>query len=172
MDLVHDYIRCLKVNCCSVASFVGLFATPRTPAHQASLSITNSQSLLKLMSIESVLPSNHLILCHPLLLLFSMFPSIRVFFFFSNELALHIWWPKYEIVLAKKFLLTTWTFIIIRPKKCICKSFSFRYYIYLIASLVAQMVKNLPAIWETPVQFLGKEDLLEIGMTTHSNTLA
>ena len=62
--------------------------------------------------------------------------------------------------------------LIIRPKKCICKSFSFRYYIYLIASLVAQMVKNLPAIWETPVQFLGKEDLLEIGMTTHSNTLA
>ena len=59
---------------------------------QASLSITNSRSLLKLMSIESVMPSNHLILCHPLLLLPSIFPSIRVF---SNESVLHIRWPKY-----------------------------------------------------------------------------
>ena len=66
--------------------------TPWTAAHQASLSITNSQSLLKLMSIESVMPSNHLILCHPLLLPPSIFPSIRVF---SNELALRIRWPKY-----------------------------------------------------------------------------
>ena len=71
-------------------SRVQLFATPRTAAHQASLSITNSQSLLKLLSIESVMPSNHLILCRPLLLP-SIFPSIRVFF---NESALHIWWPK------------------------------------------------------------------------------
>ena len=61
-------------------SRVQLFATPWTAARQASLSITNSQSLLKLMSIESVMPSNHLILCHPLLLLPSIFPSIRVFF--------------------------------------------------------------------------------------------
>ena len=60
--------------------------------HQASLSITNSQSLLKLMSIELVMPSNHLILCHPLLLPPSIFPSIRVF---SNESVLHIRWPKY-----------------------------------------------------------------------------
>ena len=66
-------------------------ATPWTAAHQASLSITNSQSLLKLMSIESVMPSNHLILCHPLLPP-SIFPSIRVF---SNESVLHIMWPKY-----------------------------------------------------------------------------
>ena len=66
--------------------------TPWTAAHQASLSITNSQSLLKLMSIKSVMPSNHLILCHPLLLLLSIFPSIRVF---SNESVLHISWPKY-----------------------------------------------------------------------------
>ena len=58
----------------------------------ASLSFTTSQSLLKLMSIESVMPSNHLILCHPLLLLLSIFPSIKVF---SNESALHITWPKY-----------------------------------------------------------------------------
>ena len=67
-------------------------ATPWTAAHQASLSITNSQSLLKLMSIESVMPSNHLILCHPLLLPPSVFPTIRVF---SNESVLHIRWPKY-----------------------------------------------------------------------------
>ena len=66
-------------------SRVRLFATPWTAARQASLSITNSQSLLKLMSIESVMPSNHLILCCPLLLLPSIFPSIRVF---SNESAL------------------------------------------------------------------------------------
>ena len=73
-------------------SHVRLFATPWTAAHQAALSITNSQSLLKLMSVESVIPSNHLILCHPLLLPPSIFPSIRVF---SNELVLHIRWPKY-----------------------------------------------------------------------------
>ena len=73
-------------------SRVQLFVTPWTAAHQASLSFTNSRSLLKLMSIESVMPSNHLILCRPLLLLPSIFPGIRVF---SNELALHIRWPKY-----------------------------------------------------------------------------
>ena len=67
-------------------------ATPWAAAHQDSLSITNSQSLLKLISIESVKPSNHLILCRPLLLLPSIFPSIRVF---SNESALRISWPKY-----------------------------------------------------------------------------
>ena len=73
-------------------SRVPLFATPRSAAHQAFLSITISQSLLKLMSIELVMPSNHFILCRPLLLLPSIFPSIRAF---SNELALHIRWPKY-----------------------------------------------------------------------------
>ena len=73
-------------------SHVRLFATPWTAARQASLSITNSQSLLKLISIESVMPSNHLILCRPFLLPPSIFSSIRVF---SNESALHIRWPKY-----------------------------------------------------------------------------
>ena len=68
-----------------------IFATPWT-ACLASLTITNSWSLLKLMSIESVMPSNHLILCHPLFLLPSIFPNMRVF---SNESALHIRWPKY-----------------------------------------------------------------------------
>ena len=73
-------------------SRVQLFATPWTAACQVSLSITNSQSLLRLMSIKSVMPSNHLILCHPLLLLPSIFPTIRVF---SNESVLCIRWPKY-----------------------------------------------------------------------------
>ena len=73
-------------------SHVWLFATPWTAASKASLSITNTRSLLKLMSIELVMPSKHLILCCPLLLLPSIFPSIRVF---SNESVLHISWPKY-----------------------------------------------------------------------------
>ena len=73
-------------------SCVQPFVTPWTAACQASLSITNSQSLLKFMSIESVMPSNHLILCHPLLLLPAVFLSIRVF---SNESVLHIRWPKF-----------------------------------------------------------------------------
>ena len=72
-------------------SLLWLFATPWTAAHQASLSITNFRSLLKLMSIELVMPSNSLILCHPLLLLPSIFPSIKVF---SNESVLRIRWPK------------------------------------------------------------------------------
>ena len=71
---------------------VQLFVTPWTAAHQASLSIANSQSLSKLMYIESVMPSNHLILCHPLLLLPSVLRSIRVF---SNKSVLSIRWPKY-----------------------------------------------------------------------------
>ena len=73
-------------------SCVRLFATPWNAARQASLSITNSRSLLKLMCIESVMPSNHLIFCHPLLLSPSTFLNIRIF---SNESALHIRWPKY-----------------------------------------------------------------------------
>ena len=74
-------------------SHVQLFAAPWTPAHQASLSITNSWSSLKLMSIESVMPLNHLILCRPLLLLPSSFPSIKVF---SNESVICITWLKYQ----------------------------------------------------------------------------
>ena len=82
---------CVHISVQSL-SCVRLFATPWTTACQASLSITNSWSLLKLMSIQSVMPSNHLILCHPLLLLLSIFPNIRVF---SNDSVLHIRWPKY-----------------------------------------------------------------------------
>ena len=84
-----------SVQFSSVQSFrrVWLFSTPWTAARQASLSIMNSQSLFKLMSIELVMPSNHLILCWPLLLLPSIFPSIKVF---SNESALRIRWLKYR----------------------------------------------------------------------------
>ena len=95
---IHDYWKNHSFD--SVSQFssvqslscVWLFATPWTEACQASPSFTISWTLLKVMSIESVMPSNHLILCHPLLLLPSVFPSIRVF---SNESALHIRWPKY-----------------------------------------------------------------------------
>ena len=73
-------------------SYVQLFATPWTTAHQASMSFTISWSFLKVMSIKSVMPSNYFVLCHPLLLLPSIFPSIRVF---SNESVLCIRWPKY-----------------------------------------------------------------------------
>ena len=85
--------RILCSSSSSVLSRVQLFVTPWTAARQASLSITNSRSSLKLMSVASVMPSNHLILCHPLLLPPSIFPSIRVF---SNESALHIRRPKYR----------------------------------------------------------------------------
>ena len=84
---------CLSKNCCcSVTKLCQTLATPWTAAHQASLSFTISWSLLKLMSIESMMPTNHLILCCCLLLLPSVFPSIRVF---SNESDLHVGWPKY-----------------------------------------------------------------------------
>ena len=86
----HIQIRS-QFSLVQLLSRIWVFATPRAATNQASLSITNSQSLLKLMSIESVMPSNHLILCHPLLLLPSIFPSISVF---SNESALRIRWPK------------------------------------------------------------------------------
>ena len=82
----------LMFSSVQLLSRVRFFATPWTAACQASLSITNSWTLLKLMSITSVMQSNHLILCCPLLLTPSIFPSIRVF---SSELVLRIWWPKY-----------------------------------------------------------------------------
>ena len=88
----HKHNRVFQFSSVQSFSHVQLFATPRTAARQASLSIINSRSLLKLMSIKSVMPLNHLILCRPLLLLPSIFPSIRVF---SNESLLQIRWPKY-----------------------------------------------------------------------------
>ena len=88
----HAYFMKFQSSSVQSLSHVQLFATPWTTAHQASLSITNSWNLLKLMSIELAMPSNHLILCCPLLLLPSIFHSIRVL---SNESALRIRWPKY-----------------------------------------------------------------------------
>ena len=89
LNLDESMLQCISVQSLSC---VRLFVTPWSVAHQASLSITNSRSLLKLMSIEPLMPSNHLILCHPLLLLPSIFFSIKVF---ANESILHIRWPKY-----------------------------------------------------------------------------
>ena len=89
---IHNSIVKKKVSSVQLLSRVQLFVTPWTAACQASLSITNSWSPPKPMSIESVMPSNYLILCRPLLFLLSIFPSIRVF---SNESALRIRWPKY-----------------------------------------------------------------------------
>ena len=87
---IHKYLY--QFSSIQSLSCVRLFATPRTAVHEASLSITNSLSLPKFMSTESVMLSNQLILCHPLLLLLSIYHRIR---FFSNESVLHIRWPKY-----------------------------------------------------------------------------
>ena len=97
MHSLHLWLQTSPTSSLQLSSFQSLscfqlFVTPWTAAHQASLSITNSWGLLKLMSIELVMPSNHLILCHPHLLPPSIFPRIRVF---SNEPVLHIKWPKY-----------------------------------------------------------------------------
>ena len=90
--LTFIYLSCFQFSSVQSFSHVRLFVTPWTAAHQASLSITNSRSLPKLMSTESAMPSNHLILCHLLLLLPSIFPNIGVF---SSESILLIRWPKY-----------------------------------------------------------------------------
>ena len=109
-------------------SHVRLFATPWTSAHQASMSITNSRSLFKFTSIELVTPSNHLILCYPLLLLPSIFLSISVF---SNELALHIRWPEY------------WSFIIsINPSNDIQGWFPLG-----LTGLISLQSKGLSRVW-------------------------
>ena len=100
LDSVYSSLAQLSISCCNfprectiqLSSVTSDSVSPWTSASQASLFITNFRSLLKLMSIESVMPSNHLILCHPLLLLLSIFPRIRVF---SNESVLHIRCPKY-----------------------------------------------------------------------------
>ena len=176
--LLHKYMY-LLFSSVQLLSRVWLFATPWTTARQASLSITNSQSLLKLMSIESVIPSNHLILCRPLFLTPSIFPSIRVF---SNKSVLYIRWPKY------------WSFNLnISPSNEYSGLISFRidwfdllaktHFLSLSSHLsildetwseewVAQTVKNPPAMLETWVQCLGREDPLEEGMATHSSVLA
>ena len=160
-------------------SCVQLFATPWTAACQAFLSITNSWSLPKLMSIESVMPSNHLILCCPLLLLPSIFPNIRVF---TNESALHIRWPKYwsfsfNITPCKKYpglisLRMDWLNLLAvqGTLKSLLQHHSSK-------APCGEVVKNLPAcrrprfdrsVGRSPVE----EDPLEKGMATHSSILA
>ena len=130
-------------------SHVWLFATPWTVAHQASLSIINSQSWLKLMPIESVMSSSHLILCHPLLLLPSIFPSIRVF---SNKSTLCMRWPKY------------WSFSLsISPSNEHPRLISFRMdWLYLLA--VQGILKSL---LQTTVQ---KHQFISVQLSSQSNS--
>ena len=139
-------------------SRVRLFATPWTAACQASLSITNSQSLLKLISIESVMPSNHLIFCCPLLLSPSIFPRIRVF---SNESALSIRWPKY------------WSFSFnISPSNEHSGLISFRM-VWLDLLAVQGILKSLLQHHSSKASsFWSSAFFMEKTVATYSNTLA
>ena len=156
-------------------------ATPWTATRQASLSITSSWSLLKLVSIKSVMPSNHLILYHPLLLLPSIFPSIRVF---TNESVLRIRWPKYwsfsfsispsnEYLRLIFFRIDGFDLLAVQGTlKSLFQHHSSKASIFQCSAfLIAQVVKNLLVMQETPVQFLGQENLLEKGLVTHSSIL-
>ena len=178
-------------------SVVSNSATPWTAACQASLSITNSWRLLKFMSTESVMPSNHLILCCPLLLPPSIFPSIRVF---SSESVLCIRWPKYwsfsftispsnEYSGLISFRMDWVDLLAVRgtlksllqhhsSKASILQRFQFHSGENLVkpndqwgASPLAQTVNNPPAMQETRVQSLGQKDPLEKGTATHSSIL-
>ena len=173
-------------------SCVQLFAIPWTAARQSLLSFTISQSLLKFVSIESMMPSNHLILCHPLLLLPSIFPSITVF---SSELALRFRWPKYwsfsfssspsnEYSGLISFRIDWFDLLAVHGTLRVYSSITVQKHlvlsllngpalisIYIRTSLVAQMVKNLPAMRETWVQSLVQKDPLERGMATLSSIL-
>ena len=177
-----------------------LFATPWTAALQAALSITNSRSFLKLMSMESVMPSNHLILGGPLLLPPSIFPSIRVF---SNESVLRIRWQKYwsfrfSISLSNEYsglisfrmdwldLLAVQGTLKSLLQHHSSKASILQCSVFFIvqfshsymttgktgASLVAQRLKCLPPMQETQIRSLGQKDPLEKEMATHSIILA
>ena len=180
---MHKFL--IMLNSVQSLSFVQLFVTLWTAAHQVSLSITNSWSLLKFMSIESVMPSNHLFLCHPLLLPPSNFPSIGVF---SKESVLCIRWPKYwslsfsisssiEYSGLISFKIDWFDLLAVQgtlksllqhqsSKASILRHSAF------FTSLVAQTVKHLSTMQETQVRFLGREDPLEKEMARHSSTLA
>ena len=167
-------------------SCVWLFASPWTAAQMSSPTFTITRSLLKLMSIESVIPSNHLILCCPLLLLPSILPNIRVF---SSELAVHIRWQSIGASASASILsmnIQGWfplesTGLLSLLSKGPSRVFSsitiqkhqfFGAQLSLWVSLMAQLVKNPPAMWETWVPSLGWEDPLEKGTATHSSILA
>ena len=152
-----------SANVVQSLSHIRLFATPWTAAHQDSLSLIISQSLVKPMPIELMMPSNYLILCHPLLLLPSIFPSIRVFF---SELNLRIRWPKYwsfsfSISPSNEYsglISLGLTGLISLQSKGLSRVFSntaiqnqFFSTQLFGASLIAQLVKNLPAMQESPV---------------------
>ena len=148
-------VALLEFNSVQLLSHVRLLATTWTASRQASLSITNSQSLPKLKSIESVMPSNHLILCHPLLLLLSIFPNIRVF---SKSQFFALGGQSIGVQLQHQSF--QWIF----------PSLSFPSLSF--PSLVAQLVKNLCAMQDTWVPSLDWEDPLEKGKATHSSILA
>ena len=140
----------LTFSVVQLLSHVQLSATPWTAAHQASLSITSSRNLLKLMSIQSVMPSNHFILCCPLLLLPSIFPSIRVF---SSELALCIRWPKY------------WSFSFsISPSDEYSGLISFRidWFDFLAVQGTLKSLYSNTTVWKH--QFFGAQTLISIGI--------
>ena len=192
---------------------VQLFVTPWTAAYQDFLTFTISWSLLKLMSIDSVMPSNYPIICHPLLLLHSTFPSIRVF---SNESSLHFRQPTYwsfsfnissfnEYTGLVSFRIDWFDLLTVQGTlKSLLQQHSSKASIFwrsvffmvqlshpymitgktialtiqtfvskvmsqLFNTLCLSLVKNLPAMWETRLRFLGQEDPLEKGMATHSS---
>ena len=149
-----------------------LFATCWTAARQASLFITNSQSLLKLMSIKSVMPCNHLTLCRALLLLSQSFPASGSFpviqFLASGGQRIGV--SASASVLPMN--IQDWFPLGLTGLNSLCTHTHTHTYMYMYrASLVAQMVNHLPGMWETQVRPLGWEDPLEKEMATHSSTL-
>ena len=141
---MHSSLYSVQVSSVQSLSHVWLFATPWTAAPQACLSIMNSQSLLRLMSIESMLPSNHLILCCSLLLLPSIFPSIRVF---SNESVLHMRWPKY------------WSFSFsVSPSNEFSLLISFRIDWFDLPAVQGTLIFSSTTIWKH--QFFGTQSSL------------
>ena len=150
-------------------------------SRQASLSLTISWSLLKLMSIELVIPSNHLILCRPLLVLSSIIPCIRVF---CKELGLHIRWPKYRsfsfgISPSNEYsglisFRTDWFDLLAVQGilKSLLQHHSSKPSVLQYSSIFAQSINHPPAMQKTQIRFLGQEDPLEKEMAIHSSILA
>ena len=138
-------------------SHVQLFVTPCTTAWQGPLSVTISQGLLRYMSIELVIPSNHLILCHPLLLLPSIFPSIRVF---SNESVLCVRWPKY------------WSFSFSTSSSCEYSGLIFQDWLALSPCCPRDCQESSPALQLESINSSVLRLLLQKAMTAHSSTLA